>query len=78
MSKHIKKINKKPVAAPAKKGGNFRKIGEATAKRMQDKVAQRKQQKSRPKDFDEEIDSDMSEDIDEPEIEAKPRQGKSI
>lgn len=58
MSKHITRLSKKP--APAKKGGNVRKIGEATAKRMQDKA-----QRKRPKDFDEEIDSDLADDIEE-------------
>ena len=58
MSKHISKFTKgqkKPLKS--NKGGNQRKIGEATAKRMQ--------AKARPKDFNEEIDSDMAEDIDE-------------
>lgn len=41
MSKHITKIKAKSAPAKpqaAKKGGNMRKIGEATAKRMQDKA----------------------------------------
>lgn len=37
MSKHISKINKKG-GAPVKKGANVRKIGEATAKKMQEKA----------------------------------------
>lgn len=79
MSKHISKITaKKGGAAPAKpmkKGGaNNRKIGEVTAKKMQEKAAKR-----RPKDFDEEIDSDMAEDIDEADIVTdKKKVGKSI
>jgi len=36
MSKHITKLSKKPIVA--KKGGNVKKIGEAAAKRMQDKA----------------------------------------
>lgn len=58
MSKHITKLSKKPIVA--KKGGNVKKIGEAAAKRMQDKA-----QRKRPKDFDEEIDSDLADDIEE-------------
>ena len=42
----------------AKKGNNVKKIGEATAKKMQAK-------RRMPKGHDEEIDSDMAEDFDE-------------
>lgn len=82
MSKHISKIkggNKSGAAAIQNKkkgavGANNKKIGEATAKRMQEKA-----QKRRPKDFDEEIDSDMAEDIDEPEVDKNAKKlGKSI
>lgn len=75
MSKHITKIKAKaPAAKPqaAKKGGNMRKIGEATAKRMQEKA-----QKRKPKGFDEEIDSDMADDdgVEKPE---KKKGGQAI
>ena len=75
MSKHINKIKSKgaaPAKPAAKKGVNNRKIGEATAKKMQEKAAKR-----RPKDFDEEIDSDMADD-DGVEVKETKKGGKAI
>ncbi len=77
MSKHISKIKGgKPKGASLLKkgGGNQRKIGEATAKKMQEKA----QQKRRPKDFDEEIDSDMADNEEEEYQDNKKRLTKSI
>ena len=78
MSKHITKFSKKPAGPLKKPIGNMRKIGEATAKRMQDK-ASKKPQKSRPKGYDEEIDSDQADDMEDEENEKKlNKQAKSI
>lgn len=81
MSKHITKIKgSKKNMIPKQGGGNKRKIGESTAKRMQDKTALKK----RPKGFDEEIDSDNVEDLDEQDLETladehkRNKMGKSM
>jgi hypothetical protein len=75
MSKHISKIKGGASSKKAaKKGGaNVRKIGESTAKRMQEKA------RARPKNFEEEIDSDLGDDEVMGDVEAeKKRLGKSI
>ena len=81
MSKHITKIKgPKKNMIPKQGGGNKRKIGESTAKSMQDKTALKK----RPKGFDEEIDSDNVEDLDEQDLETladehkRNKMGKSM